>query len=156
MNSTDKPLSAGLMQQDAYEVVTFLLKRFTKEKSFWYRVHGDQTFRFHLAQKHPDLLYAYIPVSPIIDQERAMKLTKEMLLEWSVKNKDSVAITEVNKIHVPHIIPDDLYYTSKWLFIHNEVDFVKAPEFKCSAIINSLMIFVVQSHRRASLKKYPK
>ena len=48
-----------------------------------------------------------------------------MLKKWAVKTNNMTAMEELNLINIPFTKPDDLFYSQKWLFIHNGVDFAK-------------------------------
>lgn len=85
---------------------------------------------FDFAAKHPELLYAYIPVSGIVDQRKSEKLTMELLNKWARTTKNDTAVKELALVKLPFEKEDDLFYSQKWLFIHNGVDFAKEPGFK--------------------------
>lgn len=57
-----------------------------------------------------------------------------MLKKWAVKTNNATATKELNLINIPFTRPDDLFYSQKWLFIHNGVDFAKKK------ILNLLII----------------
>lgn len=57
-----------------------------------------------------------------------------MLKKWAVKTNNATATQELNLINIPFTRPDDLFYSQKWLFIHNGVDFAKKK------ILNLLII----------------
>lgn len=130
LNSTQKDLTPELLKSDAYEVVNYLLKRFKREKLFLASHSWGSVLGFDIAKNHPELLYAYIPISAIIDINKSSELTVDMLKKWAVKTNNATATQELNLINIPFTRPDDLFYSQKWLFIHNGVDFAKKEDFK--------------------------
>lgn len=130
LNSPTTALNTALIKKDAIELITYLLKKFAQEKLFLVSHSWGSVIGFDVAQKHPELLYAFIPISAIIDQEKASIVTIDMLKKWAIVNKNEEALKELSLVQLPFEKPDDLFYTQKWLFIHNGVDFATEPEFK--------------------------
>lgn len=130
LNHSKEKLSLGLLQKDTYEVVKYLLQRFKHKKLFLVSHSFGSMLGFDIAEKHPELLYAFIPISAIVDQKKNATLTMEMLVKWAGETKNETAIKELTLVNLPFEKEDDLFYSQKWLFIHNGVDFAKEDGFK--------------------------
>jgi pimeloyl-ACP methyl ester carboxylesterase len=130
LNSANENLTPELFKNDTYELIKYVLDKFKREKLYLVSHSWGSVLGFDIAEKHSELLYAYIPISPIIDQNKASKLTMEMLNNWAVKTKNNDAIAELNLVKVPFETQNDLFYSQKWLFIHNGVEFAKKEDFK--------------------------
>ncbi|ELY2016419.1 alpha/beta hydrolase [Flavobacterium psychrophilum] len=130
INSVNENLTPEFFKNDAYELIKYVLDKFKHKKLYLVSHSWGSVLGFDIAEKHSELLYAYIPISPIVDQNKASKLTMEMLNNWAIKTKDSNAITELNLVKIPFENQNDLFYSQKWLFIHNGVEFARKEDFK--------------------------
>jgi len=77
----DDPLTLNLMHSDTKEVVAYLLKKFGKVKLYLVGFSWGGFLGHQFASDHPELLHAYISVSPMIYAEGADNLTLEILRE---------------------------------------------------------------------------
>lgn len=132
LNPSPEKLTAELLQKDTETMITYLLQHFNQKKLYLVSHSWGSVLGFDIAVKHPELLYAYIPISPIIDQQKGAALTQAMLEKWAQKTKNETAIQELALVHIPFESPDDLFYSQKWLFIHNGVDFAQKDDFKAT------------------------
>lgn len=69
-----------------------------------------------MAYRYPNLLYAYISVSQMVDQEKSEQLLLQRLKEQARTAKNQTALTELSLIKIPFENKDELYYQRKWLF----------------------------------------
>ncbi|MBB2148096.1 alpha/beta fold hydrolase [Pedobacter gandavensis] len=130
LNPSPEKLSLVLLQNDTDELIKYLLKKFNRKKLFLVSHSFGSMLGFNFAVKHPELLYAYIPISGIVDQRKSEQLTMEMLNKWAQETKNDTAVKELALVKLPFENEDDLFYSQKWLFIHNGVDFAKEASFK--------------------------
>lgn len=130
LNPSPKKLSLELFQQDTEQVINYLLHKFNRKKLFLVSHSFGSMLGFDFAAKHSELLYAYIPISGIVDQRKSEQLTMKLLNNWARTTKNDIAIKELALVKLPFEKEDDLFYSQKWLFIHNGVDFAKEPGFK--------------------------
>jgi pimeloyl-ACP methyl ester carboxylesterase len=77
------------MQNDCEQLVRYLLKKYNRKKLFLVSHSWGSVLGFDLAKKHPELVHAYISISPIIDQVKATQLTVKMLKKWAKKENNS-------------------------------------------------------------------
>lgn len=130
LNHSPEKLSLDLLQKDTDELIKYLLKKFNRKKLFLVSHSFGSMLGFNVAHKHPELLYAYIPISAIVDQRKSEQLTMELLNKWAKETKNETAIKELALVKLPFEHEDDLFYSQKWLFIHNGVDFAKEDGFR--------------------------
>lgn len=117
INKSSQPITLERMEADAYEMIQALLKKFNAKKLYlvgesWGTVPG-----FLMAEKHPELLFAYIAFSPVVDQQKSEKLLIDELKKHTAGNP--IAQHELNAIKIPFENGDQVYYSRKWLFSYN-------------------------------------
>ena len=130
LNSANENLTPELFKNDAYDLIKYILDKFKHNKLYLISHSWGSVLGFDIAEKHSELLYAYIAISPIIDQKKASKLTMEILNTWAIKTKNNNALNELNLVNIPFENQNDLFYSQKWLFIHNGVEFAKKRGFQ--------------------------
>ena len=130
LNDTNKNVSVSLLQDDAFEMVNYIINSFNRKKLFLISHSWGSVMGFDVAAKHPELLYAYIPISPVVDANNSAVLTVNLLKEWAVKNKNRRAMDELKTIKIPYKDKNDFFLAQKWLFIHNGVEGAETEEFK--------------------------
>lgn len=129
LNKSTEPITLELMESDTYEVVQLLLKKFNKKKLYLVGESWGTVLGFYMADKHPELLNAYISVSSVIDQTKSEKLLVDKL---KVDAKDNPkALEELNTIKVPFENYEQLLSSRKWMFYY---DGQPLPEENIAAI----------------------
>jgi len=120
LNKTTKPLTLQLFYNDTHDLIDSLLRKFQRSKLYLVGYSWGSGLGFYIADKYPELLYAYIPVSPLIDQWRSDSISLAMLKKEMGNN----ASKELAQVKVPFENPDQLYYHRKWLRKHEGKKFV--------------------------------
>ena len=120
LNRTTQPLTLQLFYNDTHELIDSLLRTFGKSKLYLIGYSWGSGLGFHIADSYPDLLYAYIPVSPVIDQWRSDSIS----LAMPKKQMGSSARKELSIVKIPFENAGQLYYHRKWLFKHEGQKFV--------------------------------
>jgi len=120
LNKSSQPLTAGLFYNDTRDLVDSLLNRFHQPKLYlagysWGTVPG-----FQMADKNPELLYAYLAISPVINNWESEQLALDMLK----KEMGNKAKKELSQVKIPFENAEQLYYHRKWLFKHSGQKFV--------------------------------
>ena len=120
LNKSPQPLTPGLFCNDTHDLVDSLLKRFHQPKLYlagysWGTVPG-----FQMADKYPELLYAYLAISPVINNWESEQLALDMLK----KEMGNKARKELSQVKIPFENAEQLYYHRKWLFKHSGQKFV--------------------------------
>lgn len=132
LNSAPSSLSLGALETDTHEMVAYLLKRFGHKKLYLVGHSFGNVPGFYMVDKYPELLYAYVAISPVVDQIKSNRQTLAMLQKQAKKDNNKAELEELAMVPIPIQTPEQLYYFSKWLFIYNDVDFAKQPDFKAS------------------------
>ncbi len=119
-NASPGAITLAMMEQDAEALVDTLLQRFSKTKLYlagesWGTVPG-----FYMAGKHPEKLYAYLAFSPVIDQLKSERMLITLLQDYARKEHNKTALRELATVKIPFSNYQDLYYSRKWLFAHNQ------------------------------------
>lgn len=127
-NPAPKGLSLSQMQRDTYEVVVFLLKYLKKEKIYLAGHSFGNVLGFNMVEHHPELLYGYLAINPVISQ-----LESEKLLIIRLQNffKDHPQATkELSLVRIPFERTQDLYLIRKWLFVMDGQAYVRSHKFR--------------------------
>jgi pimeloyl-ACP methyl ester carboxylesterase len=114
LNKSSQPLTLPLFYSDTHDLIDTLLKKFQKPKLYLAGYSWGSGLGFYIADKYPELLYAYIAISPVIDQRRSDSISLAMLKKTMGKK----ARKELEQVKVPFENAEQLYYHRKWLFKH--------------------------------------
>lgn len=130
LGNTRPEFTQELFQSDTRELVEFLLKRFDKERLYlagfsWGTVPG-----FYTAAHHPELLHAYIAISPVIDQVRSEEMAIEFLLDEARAENNKEALSELSQVEIPFQNAEQLYYSRKWIFLKEGNRYAGKKSFK--------------------------
>lgn len=115
LNKSPEPLHVSLFQKDTKALVDSLLKRFNQPKLYLVGHSWGTVLGFYMAKNHPHLLYAYIPICPMVNQLDSERIILELMKEKARKTKDSAALAELVSIAVPFENGEQLYYHRKWV-----------------------------------------
>ncbi|MFZ6009901.1 MAG: alpha/beta fold hydrolase [Bacteroidota bacterium] len=116
LNSSPLPLSLSLFENDTHEMIDSLLKRFHRQKLYLVGHSWGTVLGFDIAKKIPDRLYAFVAISPVINQLESERI---ILSKMKEKAKSQQEIEELDQIKIPFETWEDLYYHRKWLFAFN-------------------------------------
>lgn len=124
LNRSSLPVTLEQMEADTHEMILALLKKFNQQKLFlagesWGTVPG-----FKMAAAYPELLYAYLAFSPVINQLESERILIDTLKVATRSNK--TARKELNAVHIPFENADQIFYSRKWMFHHDGVRFSEA------------------------------
>lgn len=132
LNSSNEKITVALLQSDALEMVRALLKKYNRKKLYLVSHSWGSVMGFEIAKKHPELFYAYISISPVVDANKGSQLTVNCLKDCAGKTKNDTVLQELSKIKIPYQDTTDIYFAQKWLFAHNEVDGALSEKFKAN------------------------
>lgn len=120
LNKTFQPLTLQLFYDDTHDLIDTLLRRFQQSKLYLAGYSWGSGLGFYIADKYPNLLYAYIAISPVINQWKSERLSLEML-----KNKmGKKGREELSQVKIPFENAEQLYYHRKWLRKYDGQKFV--------------------------------
>ena len=120
LNKTPHALTLQLFYDDTHDLIDSLLRQFHQTKLYLVGYSWGTGLGFYIADKYPQLLYAYIAVSPVIDQRRSDSISLAMLKE----TMGPEARKELAEVRIPFENADQLYYHRKWLLKHEGQKFV--------------------------------
>jgi pimeloyl-ACP methyl ester carboxylesterase len=86
---------------DGFELITYLIKRFKKEKLYLIGHSWGSVLGMFLVQKHPKLIYSYIGISQIGNWPQGENLSYQFTLEKAHELKNKRAINVLNKLGQP-------------------------------------------------------
>lgn len=116
LNHSPVPLNVKLFQNDTHDLIDSLLKQFHKKKIYLVGHSWGTSLGFYIADKYPQLLYAFIAISPVINQLESEQLSLDMLKAKAKQTNNTVETKELATVKIPFENPDQLYYHRKWLF----------------------------------------
>ena len=120
LNKSPQPLTLSLFYNDTHDLIDTLLKKFQKPKLYLAGYSWGSGLGFYIADKYPELLYAYIAISPVIDQWRSDSISLAMLKGTMGKT----ARSELAQVKIPFENWEQLYYHRKWLLKQEGQKFV--------------------------------
>jgi pimeloyl-ACP methyl ester carboxylesterase len=120
LNKSPQPLTLSLFYNDTHDLIDTLLKKFHKSKLYLAGYSWGSGLGFYIADKYPELLHAYIAISPVIDQWRSDSISLAMMKKTMGKK----ARKELSQVKIPFENAQQLYYHRKWLRKHDGQKFV--------------------------------
>lgn len=115
LNTSPTPLSLRLLQKDAKDIITALLKKFGREKLYLVAHSWGTALGFHIARECPDLLYAYVPIGAMVWQAKSERTALALMKARAMRNGSEDALTELSTVQVPFGNGEQLYFHRKWL-----------------------------------------
>ena len=111
----DESLRLPQYLADTLELINLLRDRFDTEKIFlvghsWGSVLGLMT-----AQRHPELLHAYVGMGQVIDMVRNEEISYKFVVDQAKQERNEEAIRELATIHPPYASHEGLMIQRSWL-----------------------------------------
>lgn len=116
LNSSSAPLTLGLFESDALEIIQHLTKRFQKEKIYLAGHSWGGFLALWLASRHAELFEACFAVSPMIHQVESEKTSLQMMKELAQSQNNKLATEELDSIQIPFQSGEQIYFHRKWLY----------------------------------------
>ena len=142
LNKSLKPLTLSMFYTDTHDLIDTLLKKFKRPKLYLAGYSWGTGLGFYIAHKYPELLYAYIAISPVIDQWRSDSISLTILREEMGKT----ARKELSQVKIPFENSEQLYYHRKWLLKHDGQKFASLTLKKSFVQAWGVTWFDVWSH----------
>ncbi|RKR80739.1 pimeloyl-ACP methyl ester carboxylesterase [Mucilaginibacter gracilis] len=130
LNPSPEKLTVKLYENDTHELVSALLKQFHQKKMFIMGWSWGTVLGFYMAGQHPEQVYAYMTVSPAVNQWESERLNLNEMKQKAEKQKNKQAIDELSKVQIPFKNGEQNYYDRKWLTIFNGDSINDTTEFK--------------------------
>jgi pimeloyl-ACP methyl ester carboxylesterase len=140
LNPSPVKLTVKLFKLDTHELVTSLLKQFHRQKLFLMSWSWGTVLGFYMADNYPGQLYAFMAVSPMVNQWESERILIKELRQKAAKRKNLRAIKELSKVQIPFANGLQNYYDRKWLLLFNGEDIGDTTEFKKYFTENDQMI----------------
>jgi pimeloyl-ACP methyl ester carboxylesterase len=115
LNSSGQPISIDLMEADAVELINYLRIRFSCDKIYLAGHSWGGFLGLTVAANHPELLNAYIAISPMIHQVESERISLRWMLDKAKEVSNKQALEELALVNIPFQNPDQLYYHRKWI-----------------------------------------
>lgn len=119
LNQSPVPVTLQLMENDTYEIIKILLKKFSQKKLYLVGESWGTVLGFRMAEKHPELLNAYIAFSPVINQTKSEQMLLDQLKLQAKSESDTKAKEELNMVKIPFTDYEQMYYLRKWMFSYD-------------------------------------
>ncbi|HEX5168203.1 MAG TPA: alpha/beta hydrolase [Cyclobacteriaceae bacterium] len=116
INPSQIPLTVDLFKKDTEEIVHALLKQFHQSKLYIAGHSWGTVLGFHMARTHPEWLYAYIAISPMINQLESERIILELMKKKAKQNGNKQELNELNSVRIPFGNGAQLFYQRKWMF----------------------------------------
>ena len=115
LNKSPEPLTVASFEKDTHELIDTLLGRFNQRKLYLAGHSWGSVLGFYIAKNYPELLYAYIPICPMINQLESERKILAMMKERAQKNGNQNEIHELATVKVPFENGEQLFFHRKWL-----------------------------------------
>jgi pimeloyl-ACP methyl ester carboxylesterase len=115
LNHSDVPLTLSLFERDTYELIGLLLKKFHQQKLYLVGHSWGTVLGFEIASRYPELLHAYVAISPVINQLESERIILDIMKEKAAREKKQEAMEELSKVSIPFENGDQIYFHRKWL-----------------------------------------
>lgn len=119
INASPVPLTLDLFEKDTHDVIGYLLNKFKRPKLYLAGHSWGTVLGFFIADHYPEFLYAYIPISPVVDQSESEKISLNSMKEQARKTGNTIAIHELATVKIPFENGEQIYFHRKWLFYFN-------------------------------------
>jgi pimeloyl-ACP methyl ester carboxylesterase len=115
LNPSPVPLTLSLFEDDTYELVTALLNQFKRNKLYLVGHSWGTALGFNVAHKHPELLYAYTAIGPMINQLESERIVLTMMKDKAGLSGNKMQVEELATVRIPFENAEQLFYHRKWL-----------------------------------------
>jgi pimeloyl-ACP methyl ester carboxylesterase len=115
LNESPGPLTVDLFEKDTHELIDHLLKEFHQPKLYLVGHSWGTALGFRISKKYPELLYAFVPVGPMINQFESERIALAAMKAKAQKDKNYIELKELNTVKIPFENGEQLFYHRKWL-----------------------------------------
>jgi len=122
-NKPDASPNMEVMKQDTKEVLSHLLTRFNRKQIVVLGNSWGTVLGFHLAEKFPEKVNAFIAVSPIVQHKKNQEMTLELLRNHFKKNENIKAVAQLNTMKIPFEDAEQMLILHRWETVYNGSDF---------------------------------
>ncbi len=123
LNNPDKLVTIEIMKQDAMEVLSYLLAKFNKNDLVILGNSWGTILGFHLAQKFPEKVRAFIAVSPIVNNKKSQEMTLKLLQNHFKNNYNSKALEQLSTVKIPFENAEQMLILHRYEVVYNGSEF---------------------------------
>lgn len=114
LNKSPQAITVQLLVDDTHQVVEYLLKKFGQKKLYLVGHSMGSVLGIHIAQKYPELINAFVAISPPVNGIESQKIALNILKEHFKKINNQRAVKELAAIHPPTKDFEDLFTQYVW------------------------------------------
>ncbi|WP_310395445.1 alpha/beta hydrolase [Hymenobacter sp.] len=114
LNASPQPSSLPLLAEDTQEVVAYCLKAFGQPKLYLAGHSLGSVLGSYVAQRHPELLYALIEMSPPVDGIASQKMGLALLQDHFKQLGNQRAVAELATVKLPARDFESLFTKYVW------------------------------------------
>jgi pimeloyl-ACP methyl ester carboxylesterase len=114
-NDLKQTPTLALMQSDAEELLTYILKTFQRQQIILVANSWGTSLAFHLSETYPNKISTLVAISPIINLLSSQKSLNKTLIKHFRKIKKQKAIEQLKTINIPYHNAKDMAIQFKWL-----------------------------------------
>lgn len=118
LNPTEDSLTLGEFQSDTHALVAWLLSKYNQPKLYLVGHSWGTFLGFYMAKQYPELLYAYIAICPMVDQQTSERIILQKMKDNALEKNNEQEIEDLNSVHIPFENSDELFYHRKWLQVY--------------------------------------
>lgn len=115
LNPSPEAITVALMTKDAVEMIQHLTDRFQQEKIFLMGHSWGGFLALQVAREQPQLLHACLAINPMINQLESERLALVWMKEQAAKQKNQLALSQLDQVKVPFENDTQLYFHRHWL-----------------------------------------
>jgi len=119
LNNDFSPPTMDVMKQDAEEMLLYILKRFNREQVIVLGNSWGTVLGFHLAEKHPKKVQAFVAVSPIVNHKKSQELTLETLKRHFKEIQNEKALSQLDAVRIPIENAEQMLILHRWETVFN-------------------------------------
>lgn len=105
------------MCADTYEVTHYLLNRFHQKKLYLVGHSFGTVLGFYMADHYPQLLNAYIAISPNINPIESEQLNLQKIKSRAEQMHNEQALQELSTVKIPYENWEQMFYCYKWMWM---------------------------------------
>lgn len=119
LNKSPQPLTLKLVRDDTYKLVEYLLKKFERKKLYLVGHSMGTVLGIHIAQKYPELLYAFVAMSPPVNGVESQKIALDKLKKHFKEVNNERAIKELATVKSPTVDFEQQFIQYTWQAIYD-------------------------------------
>lgn len=113
-NGLKQSPTLALMQSDAEELLTYILKTFHRQQIILVANSWGTSLAFHLSETHPDKISTLVAISPIINLLSSQKSLNKTLIKHFRKIKNQKAVEQLKTLNIPFHNAKEMAIQFKW------------------------------------------